>query len=363
MFRYMTSKVLIHGIFCLILICLTVSAPQNVSSNEISDLERFFAECPTGTYYRLHQENEAWDLHDIFYQTTALGEIEVLRIADWIIDLPILGRPVQPFVRTFRIIRSEYNKMPQWIVTRRLGEFVDAWQIPELSIGGASATYSAATGGTTGLGGGVIIRVNKLIDWTQHITGDINQLLGWIVKSPLRIFKNKSTALADDSTNRPKYSNHLIPGSLLGDIVDGTQWMLIKTFNGLTIFTARTVEELIGVVEKAGEVIINYGYHPPHRDTTVFLRLPESVFSAHKHWFLKKRRKIIASTSNMISASTHAQLTRRNNQGDVIGWDDVPYLLEDQDLIVMMPSSVFSSAPESLEAYVVPASWVLEQSK
>jgi len=313
---------------------------------------RFFADCPRRGRIQLHDERRPWDLHTLLYSGLGVLELEVLRVADWAIDLPLPGQPLRPFQRTAQAIRSGYNRLPPWGVRRRVGEFVDALQLAEVSLGDAASTYSVATAEAAGPGSGLFIRVHKLVDWTQHVTGDVNQLIGMPVGRP----------------------RGLIPGSLPERAVDRTQWLLIKLFNAANVFVARTLDHGLTTVELAGETVVNIGHRPPHPQQTVFLRLPRAAYQAHELWLLEHQAHLVIGDRARFAQATHATLAHprrwrdpaagggRRRPVSLAEWGQPDRSAGPPEVIVMTTARVASRAPRELAAYVVPAAWVLNDS-
>src|SRR3989338_1023565 len=133
------------------------------------EVRRFFADCPHHPRRQVHREQSLWDAHAVLYTTANLLELEVFRLADWLIDLPLPGPPLRPFEWSINRIRNGYHRLPPSRPVARAGELVDALQLRELSLGDATAGYSLTGGGQVNPGGGTLLRVNKLIDWTQHV--------------------------------------------------------------------------------------------------------------------------------------------------------------------------------------------------
>lgn len=325
------GRVLLSALLCLI------------TSNAYADTPgeaRFFADCPHGRPVQLHDEMNPWDLHAVLYTTLGIGELEVVRVADWLIDTPLPGPALQPFRRTTWAIQSGYHRLPRGWLRDRVGEFVDAWQLAELSLGDAATTYSVATGSATGPGSGTVIRIHKLIDWTQHLTGDLNRLSGRLVGR----------------------SAGLVTWSATERAVDRLQALLLTTFHRVGVLAARTLEHGLTAVELAGEQLVNAGYRRAHQDQTVFLRLPTGVFRAHELWLLEHRPQLFAGTARDFARSTHAQLAHRRRLSGPREWVAVDRLLNtESEVVVMTTTRVMSRAPEALRAYVVPAAWVLNE--
>ncbi|MBI4342693.1 MAG: hypothetical protein HY599_04945 [Candidatus Omnitrophica bacterium] len=300
--------------------------------------QRFFARCPHEPPRHLHDETRPWDLHTLLYTGLGVSEIEVFRAADWLLDAPLPGRPLQPFQRASRGIRRSYYRLPRWWVVSRFGEFVDALQIPELSLGDASTTYTVATGGTTGPGSGMVTRVHRLVDWAQHLTGDLNRLAGMVVMRP----------------------RGLITWSLPGRTIDEFQWGLLKTFNAGSVLIGRTLDGTLTAVEASGDRVINAGHRRPHRQTTVFLRLPRQVYRAHELWILEHRPQLVIGEAALFARATHAELAHHRRHPAVREWDPISRPGSgDGPVVIMMTTRVIARAPEPLRQYVVPAAWVL----
>jgi hypothetical protein len=299
---------------------------------------RFFSGCPQRDARSIHQEENPWDLHSILYSTAGLLEIEVLRIADWMVDLAVPGRPIRPFQKTVRVFRAGYHRLPDWTLRHRTGELFDALQIPELSLGDASAAYTVYTGGVARPTSGTVVRVEQLIDWTQRVTGDANWLAGRLIGMQGRLIAWSGPRMA----------------------VDGMQWVLLKTFNTVTILLARMVDAGATGLEAAASTAVNLGHRRPHARTTVFLILPRPVFESHERWVRRMRHRLVAGDAASFRASTHAQLAHRR-RGSA---QPPPAPGEDASTVVVMTDvKALAGGPRELYAYVVPATWVLEETR
>ncbi len=322
-------------VICGVAVLLLTAAP---SFAEPTGEERFFQDCPRRRFVRLHDERRPWDLHAILYTGLGASEVEALRLADWLIDLPLPGRPLRPFERAADAIRAGYHRLPPWLVIERIGEFVDALQLRELSLGDATSTYSASVGDLRGPGSGMLVRVDKLVDWLQHVTGDLNRLSGRAVMRP----------------------QGLVTWSGPGRVVDGAQSVLARTFHRVGVVVARTLEGSLTTVEAAGEGLVNLGYRRPHQETTVFLRLPREVLRAHELWVLERHPQLILGPPELFLASTHAALGHRRRQPALWQWSDIDRLTQNASAIIVMTTTrVIARAPDELKPYVVPAAWIL----
>jgi len=298
----------------------------------------FFAECPQRSYLRLHRWDNPLDPHALLYTTAGLMEVEVLRLMDWVIDLPLPGAELRPFRRTVHGIRLGYHRLPPWYLTRRIGEFVDALQLPELSLGDATATYTVATGGTSGPGLGTVVRVNKLVDWAQRLVGDMNVAMGYVVGR----------------------RDGLITWSVPARATDGVQRLLTRTVHLLQMTVARTLEYTLSGLERTGEVVVNVGYATPHRRTTVFLQAPAAVYRAHEPWLLEHAPTLYLGTAEELKALTHAELFHRRWWGRARTRALPDLDLASDDWVLVLPLRVLRRAPRGLQAAVVPWAWVLE---
>jgi hypothetical protein len=323
----LASCVLIGAIFLLVLPRVNAQTPGEA---------RFFADCPHGPHRRVHDERNLWDLHAAVYTVLGVSELEVLRTADWLVDLAVPGR-IRPFQGAVRAVRAGFHRLPRWRLVQRAGELADAVQLAELSFGDATATYSVATGGTTGPGSGLVIRAHKLIDWTQHVVQDVNAAAGTVVGRPQGLIR----------WHWPGYA------------VDGAQWLLLKTFTHASVVVARVVDDGLTAVELVAEAFVNLGRRRPHEETTAFLRLPRDVYRSHELWMLEHRPQLVLGTAAEFRRATHAALAHRRRALAVADWSQPDRLLSEPELIVMTSARVLSRAPASLQPYVVPAAWVL----
>lgn len=300
---------------------------------------RFFHDCPHRPATHVHDDRNPWDPHSLVYTTLSVSELEVLRVADWLIDLPMPGEPLHPLQRATRSIRAGFHRLPRWTVIRRTGELVDAFQLPELSLGDASAARSAATGGSAGPGSGMILRINKLVDWMQHVVGDVNGLTGRLIGRP----------------------RGLITWALPGRMVDGGQWALQKTFNAIGIVVERTIDGGLSGSERLGDGVLNLGWERPHQQQTVFLRMSARAFRVHELWLLEHRSDLVIGSAATVASATHAMLAHRKAAVTPAEWPALErFLSAEEPIIVMTTRRVIARAPDPLKAYVVPAAWVLD---
>jgi len=298
--------------------------------------ERFFAQCARPHHLSIHHEESPADLHAILYTSANLMELEVLRVVDWVIDLPFPGKQMRPCEWTVEGIRHAYHRVGTVWPLPRIGEFVDALQIPELSLGDAASAYTAVTGGYVSAGSGTMVRVNKLIDWTQHVTGDLNQFSGRVVGQ----------------------QHGLIRWSLPARLVDGIQAGFTRTFHVLSLLVVRGLDHGVRKIETVADVIVNVGQPTSHLERTVFLRMPASVYRAHEAWASRNRRRVFVTTEEELRRVTHAQLFHpRDRQPRLRRWSLQQFDREPEHVIVVTDARVFSHAPHALQPYVIPPSW------
>jgi len=311
--------------------------PQAAAAESQSEAE-FFAHCPQHRYLELHREDSPLDPHALLYTSAGLMEVEVLRLADWLIDLPLPGAELRPFRRTVHGIRRGYGRLPRWYLIRRFGELVDAFQLPELSLGDVTATYTVATGGMTGPGLGTVVRINKLIDWVQRITGDVNTAAGRLVGR----------------------RQGLMTWSVPARATNGLQSMLTQTIHTLQVTIAKTLEHAVSGLERTVGMVVNVGYVAPHRGTTVFMQAPAAVYRADEPWLREHAASLYLGTPEELRSLTHAALFHRR-------WWGRPQMrpLPDLDwsaetLVLIMPARVFRRAPRGLRTSVVSTAWAFD---
>jgi hypothetical protein len=324
-------------VLCGLLMACALACPT--AGAEPSGEAWFFADCPHGRVIMLHDEMNPWDLHAVLYAVTSTAELEVLLLADGLLDAVTPGRPRRPLRAGVRTLRRAYARLPRWMLTRRVGELVDAFQLPELSLGDATSTYAFATGGTTGPGSGTVVRVHKLVDWLQHVVGDVNRLAGRPLRRPDGLL----------SWRGPERG------------VDGLQTIVTRTFNVVSLFAVRLLDDGLRGVETAGEAGLRRVVPAAHQDTTVFLRMPLGVYWTHEAWVLEHRRQVVIGTAAEFQAGTHATLAHDPREQALADWTPVRFSAEtSQSVIVMTTSRLLARAPAPLKAYVVPAAWILE---
>jgi hypothetical protein len=314
--------------------------------------EQFFRECPSRRAWSWHDETNSWDPHTLLFTTFGVMELEVFRLADWVIDLPLPGEPLRPFHRLTTVWRAGYHRLPPWKITQRLGEFVDAWQLADISLGDVSATYSVATGGLSGPGSGMVVRAHKLVDWAQHVVGDMNRLGGRLVP---RAWRRQPKADAP-AGRRPK----LVGWSLPERAVDGAQGLVVKTFTHVSILVSRVLEGSLTTLEIAGEGVINLGRRRRHEEQTVFLRVTEPLYRAHEVWLLEHQGSLWVGRPQVLATASHAELMHPPRTSSAAPRSLLAWPQEETVLVVVTTAALMAVAPEGLRAAVVPAAWVLQ---
>ncbi len=268
-----------------------------------------------------------------------LAQVQVIRTLDWLVDAPVPGPGRHFFEHSADAAQRSYYRLPRWWLIRRTGELMAALQLRELTWGDASAAFSAITDASAGPGSGTVVRVNNLIDWTQRVVGDGNRLLG-----------------------APAHrSRGLVNWRLPIRAVDGLQWGLLKTFNQVSVIVARTLDETLTGLERAGELAWNAGWSRPHRETAVFVRLPMRAYRAHEVWILEHRRRLTIGTAAQFAATTHAALQHQRKHPVLMDWADLEGAYAQlTEVVLLAPPALMARAPATLQAYVVPAAWVLD---
>ncbi len=299
---------------------------------------RFFGDCPRRPRVRVHHEGRASDPHAVLQTAANLMQIEVIRLADWILDLPIPGHEVRPIGSTIDAIRSGYYHMGHGTAMRRVSELVDSLQLRELSLGDVAA--SSGSGGA-GIGSGTLLRVNRLIDWTQRVLGDLNGLAG-----------------------RPFGRDEgLVPGQVPAVIVDNAQVTVNGAFHIVSIGVAKTMDASVTGMERGAEGLANMGRPIAHRQQTVFLRMTPEVYGANESWIHRNRSRIYAGTPEELAGLSHAEIFHpRSRRRSADWWSLARFNPPPQTIILITDRRTFDRAPDSLRPYVVPAAWVLDRS-
>lgn len=312
--------------------------PPRMTTGMTAGELRFFSGCPSRPLRRLHDETNPWDPHALLYTALGASQLDVVRVVDAAFDAPLPGRPVRPLRRTIEALRAAYGRLPPWRIVQRVGEFIDALQIPELSLGDANATYSFMTGGTGGPGSGMALRVSKLLDWTQHVTGDLNRLIGRVAGRP----------------------QGLVAWSLPERVIDGSQWLLLRSVNRISLVVTRTADRTLTAAEWATDQALNAGRRRPHMRETVFLAVPLDVYQAHEAWIDEYRSRLVVATREELASTTHAALMHqprpKTHSGHTIAGAPIA---EVAPVVLMIGKGAWAHAPRSLQPYVVPAAWVL----
>ncbi len=343
---------MVYGLFFYGLSTMVYGLPfveAAVSEAHESGEERFFSGCANRSRLMLYREGEAPRAHMLLYTVGDLMELEVIRLADWTLDLPIPGPQLRPLEQGVKGLRYLYHRVDASRPVQRVGQLVDALQIPELSFGDLALIYGVATSG-------MLVRVNKLIDWTQDVTGDLNSVVGWPVGRRDGLMRWRAPA----------------------QVVDGAQMVIASAVHHVSILAAWLLEKSLAAAEGGVEGVLNIGTPTPHRLTTVCARLPVEVYREYAPWFLAHRRALYIGSADTLATLTHAQLFHPGVWKPRFQWwmrspsgpsgsprdpsRGIPSVArgEASSVILVTNAHTMARAPAALRPYVIPAAWVFE---
>lgn len=126
----------------------------------------------SGPVYRLHNDYNPFDLHNIASGIYSIFNLRLIRIFDLTFDLVMPGVSLHPLESMFDVIKSGYRAIPRVYPSERFRELVEAFGIKQISI-----SDLLSLGGTS-LSEGNIRRVHLLLDWVQEMLQDFDSVLG-----------------------------------------------------------------------------------------------------------------------------------------------------------------------------------------
>jgi len=126
----------------------------------------------SGPVYRLHNDYNSFDLHNIASGIYSVFNLRIIRVFDLTFDLVVPGISLHPLESMFDVIKSGYRAIPRVYPSERFRELVEAFRIKQISI-----SDLLSLGGTS-LSGGNVRRINLLIDWIQETFQDFDSVLG-----------------------------------------------------------------------------------------------------------------------------------------------------------------------------------------
>jgi len=126
----------------------------------------------SGPVYRLHNDYNTFDLHNIASGIYSVFNLRLIRIFDLTFDLVVPGISLHPLESMFDVIKSGYRAVPRVYPSEKFRELVEAFRIKQISI-----SDLLSLGGTS-LSEGNIRRVNLLLDWVQEMLQDFDSVLG-----------------------------------------------------------------------------------------------------------------------------------------------------------------------------------------
>jgi len=304
-----------------------------------TDTARFFADCPAAPAETVQAPLTTGQR--MAYSLIGLGQVEVVRAADWSVDLLWPGRERRPFYSLVALTRSGYAKLPRNRLHTRMGEVADALQLPELSFGDVASTVSPAGPGPVGVGTGTLDRGHRLIDAAQHLVGDVN----WLVGAPVGRRQG------------------LITLRWPGQVIDGLQSGLTLSLNLLSGLAGQVLDTVILTTEGVVKAPWTMWRRPACQERTVFVQLPRELYAQHQRFWHRHRRGVFVGTAEELRTLTHAELFhprrgRRYGGRTRAELDRVPS--SEATVVVVTDDRLARRLHDALRPYVVPAEWVLE---
>jgi hypothetical protein len=309
--------------------------------------DRFFAECPGQAKQQVFKKKSyVISLQRTLYSLSNLMELEIIRIGDWLVDVPFPGPPRRPLESFIDSLHYSYNRLGNSRPIERFGEFADALQIPELSLGDISGGYAAFTGGSAFPGSGMIVRFNKLTDWAQNVGHDVNSLFG------IPFGKKEG----------------LVNFSFPAKSVDSVQAAVTRIFHSAQIILARTIDFGVSGIDKAVLRCVGFKNRRSHAESTVFFRMPVGVYRANELWFLEHGNKVYAGTKDELSKLNHASIfhikkmhsASTGNRKQM--WYSIDRFMPEPSIVIAITDErTASTAPKSLLDYLIPVDMVMEE--
>ncbi len=185
----------------------------------------FFAGCarvqPAGDGYPqrviVHDSQSFWDAHQIKTNIIGLGELEVVRAVDRVVDVLIPGGEARPLESSIEWTKNQYAHMPDCFPFSTVGGLFEALGIEKLS-------WSR--------GPLFVPRIVYLVNWVQNTLGELNHIGGYLVPG----------------------QNRLIPAVVTRHPNAGLDWLESRTI-GVFIFVGQGIDTVTDWAVDGGEAV------------------------------------------------------------------------------------------------------------
>ncbi|MBI3999363.1 MAG: hypothetical protein HY351_02005 [Candidatus Omnitrophica bacterium] len=126
----------------------------------------------------VHDFQKATDIHGMVTSAMAITELEVVHLVDRVINFPI-RKNLNLLKRMFGLAHDSYQKIPQIRPVRRVGQFVDALLIEELSLADLRTIVNSAASpqGGGGIAPMMQARLYRVLVWGECVMDDLDQAL------------------------------------------------------------------------------------------------------------------------------------------------------------------------------------------
>ena len=291
----------------------------------------------------VHNLKSPYDLHNLCGSMLGIMELEVLRIGDYLIDLPHQGPELRPLNRTADWIQRMFREIPQVKPVSRFGQLVDALQIRQLNLSDLRTAPSIAAGNFFKPSPNMQVRIYKLLRLTQDLLNDsdgavlfpVNKIASAVNHKPVRV---KALGWLGDGLGQARKGMFKFCKIVNKAVVKGASYGIYGVEKGVSEVRGRDVNRKT-------------------REWIVYFKMPASFYENERQFFDQKapeiyvgsleewRKQLVAGNGSVEKLLVHAKR----------GWRPYSDIPSADEVLVATRLRYLKKAPDVVRDYIIDA--------
>lgn len=329
------------SLFRLIICALVVSALAPCGWGMGSKTEAEEAEIVLSRKDSVHDFDNPYDLHNLSTSLLGIMEVEVLRVGDYLIDLPRRGPDIRFFDQAADRVQEAYRLIPQVKPVSRFGQLVDALQIRQLNLSDLRMVPAVVTPGSLRPSPNMQTRLFKLLQFLQDVLNDLDHLI--------MVPANYAASRVSHRHVRVKTIGFAADG--VGEIRKGT-FIVLRTVSKRMVETA---SDGIDWVEKEIGKIKWHGTNKKAETWITYFKMPASFYENEREFFDRHAPEIYVGSleewrSQLISQRRAVETLLHHVKR---GWHPYSDVASADEVLVATRLKYLKKAPDVIRDYII----------
>ncbi len=289
----------------------------------------------------VHDFDNPYDLHNL--STSALGimEVEVLRVGDYLIDLPRSGPDIRFFDQAADRIQEIYRLIPQVKPVSRFGQLMDALQIRQFNLSDLRMVPAAVATGALRPSPNMQTRVFKLLQFLQDVLDDLDRFM----------MAPANYAASQVSHRNVRVKTLGFAGDGVGQVRRGV-FLVLRTVNKRVVETA---SDGIDWIEKGIGKIKWHGTNKKAEMWVIYFKMPASFYENERGFFDRHALEIYVGSleewRNQLVAERRAVETLLHHAKR--GWRPYSDVASADEVLIATRLQYLKKAPDVIRDYII----------